>query len=240
MDTASRFALAWLVLGCPLASGSEPQTWWNVGWRYRTTVVRPTPYRDAAVRPIEVAADLTLLLQRAGIEGEFDPQSVRVIARHEGGAGEAVPFALRREFDPRAGRVEEYFNWMATPAIGTVGQFDLYFETKDRKIEPCRFDSTLLPPENLLANPAFDTGSSPVPDGWTAAPAELIRWGKTPAFAERKATLSATTFAERKGTIPCGLSWTRQRPAPLHATCASRRRWTCGNSPARKCCSSAS
>ena len=32
---------------CSTAAAGETAPWWNARWRMRTTVARPTPYRDA-------------------------------------------------------------------------------------------------------------------------------------------------------------------------------------------------
>ena len=66
--------------------------WWDTNRRLRTTVVRTTPYRDDAPRPVEVAIDFPLLLERAGIPGTFDPASLRVID-----GVEQTPSAYRTE-----------------------------------------------------------------------------------------------------------------------------------------------
>jgi len=174
MKTSFRVLAAWLVVGCSLAVAGEPAKWWNAAWCYRTTVVRPSPYRDGAPRPIEVAVDFPLLLQQAGVKGQFDPQSLRVVARASGGARPA-PFACRNELNVKEGRRQDYLTWIAEPTVGAVGEYDIYFNTKDRRSEPAKFDEALLPPENLLVNAGFETTSGVLPDGWTIAPGQLVR-----------------------------------------------------------------
>ncbi|MCX8038218.1 MAG: LamG domain-containing protein [Candidatus Sumerlaeia bacterium] len=176
MKTNVSILVIWLLGGCLLAAG-ESNGWWNEAWRFRTTVVRPTPYRDDAPRPVEVVVDFPLLLQQAGIKDEFDPQSLRVVARGAGGA-ELVPFACRSELNAREGRHQTYLAWIAKPMVGSVGEYDIYFNTMDRKSERIKFDETQLPPENLLVNPDFETSSGILPEGWTITPAQLVRLGR--------------------------------------------------------------
>ena len=73
----------------------HPTPWWDSRWRMRTTVTRPTPYRDEKSRPVEVAVDFPLLLERAGIIGEFHPASIRVIKRAAESPEREVSFAYR-------------------------------------------------------------------------------------------------------------------------------------------------
>ena len=103
---ARRAVILLFVLGVATAStapGAEKSDWWNPRWRKRTTVVRPTPCRDQAPRPVEVAIDLPLLLKQAGVAGRFDAASVRVIERGGRGDTREVPFALRSELKPDDG-----------------------------------------------------------------------------------------------------------------------------------------
>ena len=98
---------------CSAATAADESPWWNPGWQFRTTVARTTPWRDDAPRPVEVAVDFPLLLERAGIAGQFDPGSVRVVERAGDGRGGEVPFAYRTECDARAGRQRSYLAWIA-------------------------------------------------------------------------------------------------------------------------------
>jgi len=164
------------MVACSMVMAAQGSAWWNPGWRLRTTVTRPTPYRDAAPRPVEVAVDFPLVLERAGIEGQFDPASVRVIEAEAEGPGHSVPFAWRAEFDARAGCEQTYLTWMARPQVGQLGSYDVYFDTKDRGIEAQDYDADRLPPENLLTNPGFEDEADPAkagPAAWTVEPAEL-------------------------------------------------------------------
>ena len=83
------------VISCVTAGPKDEPGWWNADWQFRTTVTRPTPYRDDAERPVEVVVDFQRLLERAGISGAWDPASVRVVER---GTGAEVPVACRTEF----------------------------------------------------------------------------------------------------------------------------------------------
>lgn len=151
--------------------------WWNDGWRYRTVVTRPTPWRDEGARPVEAVVDFARLLEKAGITGEFDPDSLRVIAPTAEGAGTEVPFACRTESDYTTGRDRTYLAWMAQPGEGS-GIFHIYFDTKDRGIAPPSYPTDALPPENLLANPNFDETADGFPTHWSISPPELMQFGR--------------------------------------------------------------
>ncbi len=148
------------------AAGRE---WWSPQWRYRTTVTRPTPWRDDAPRPVEVAIDFPLLVQRAGIGGEFDPASVRIV---DPATGAQVPFARRTEWDARERCERSYLVWQAQPRVGEIGEFDVYLDTLDRGIAASDYRGD-LPPENLLANPGFEQNEDGLPAGWQVSVPEL-------------------------------------------------------------------
>jgi len=141
---------------CLAVTTAEGADWWDPGWRLRTTVGRATPSRDDSPRPVEVAVDFPLLVDRAGIDGQFDPGSLRVVERGGDSAGREVPFAYRTEFNAREGHEQTYLAWIARARRGEVGKFDVYFDTTDGGIEDRRYDGELLPPENLLVNPGFE------------------------------------------------------------------------------------
>ncbi|MFQ6096924.1 MAG: LamG domain-containing protein, partial [Armatimonadota bacterium] len=163
------------LITCSTAMGAEGAAWWAPGWRFRTTVVRPTPYRDAAPRPVETVIDFPILLKAAGFKGQFDPASLRVV---DVAAGEAVPFAYRTEYDARKRKAQSYITWMARPQVGTVGRYDIYFDTADRAIEAERYPPEQLPPANLLANPDFEDEADGLPAGWRIEPARLAQLGR--------------------------------------------------------------
>ena len=83
MTTASWLVLLCVLVVCSSVSAEGGGAWLNPRWRYRTTVTRPTPYRDETPRPVEVAVDFPLLLERGGVSGQFDPGSLRVVERHD-------------------------------------------------------------------------------------------------------------------------------------------------------------
>ena len=152
--------------------------WWNDAWRYRTTVTRPTPWRDDAPRPVEAIIDFERLLTEAGIEGAFDPASVRIVAPRPDGVGGEVPFAHRSEYDCEAGRDRPYLAWTARPKKSGTGVYHIYFDTRDRAIAPPDYDAASLPPENLIANPGFENETDGLPAGWTASSPEVVRLGR--------------------------------------------------------------
>ncbi len=212
--------------GCLPVLAEDGAAWWNARWRLRTTVTRPAPYRDDAPRPVEVAVNFPLLLERAGVPGQFDPASLRVIERSSEGPGGPVAFAHRTEFDPGEGRERTYLAWIARPKIGRGGAYDIYFDTVDRGIDAHESDTDLLPPENLLTNPGFEDEADGLPVGWEVAPAELVRLGRSahttgerslkvvvdensPEGVERKVTISQTIdvhgFAGQEMVFECDL-----------------------------------
>lgn len=101
-----------------VVSAAEPGDWWNPQWQFRTTVERPTPYRDEAVRPVEVAVDFARLLSQAGA---FDPNSLRVVERDADGSAREVPSVWRTEFNARLGVEQGYLCWFAEPPQKGVG-----------------------------------------------------------------------------------------------------------------------
>jgi len=169
MNTNALLVLCALLL-CAQLAGAQAREWWNPGWSYRTTVTRPAPLRDGAPRPVEAAIDFPLLLARAGVAGEFDPASVRVV---DPVTGTQVPCALRAEWDPRVRRDVGYLTWQARPRAGEIGRFHVYFDTTDRAVAPTDYRADELPPEELLATPGFEAEEGGLPAGWSISVPEL-------------------------------------------------------------------
>ncbi|MEA3401280.1 MAG: LamG-like jellyroll fold domain-containing protein [Armatimonadota bacterium] len=155
-----------LLLACPQLSAAQG-AWWNPGWRYRTTITRPTPWRCDGRQPAEAAIDFAALLARA--EGTFDPASVRVV---DPVTGSQVPCALRTEWDPRDRCERRYVAWYADARDGHVGSYDVYFETADASVQPAHYRGG-VPPENLLTNPGFEDIEEGLPAGWEISVPEL-------------------------------------------------------------------
>jgi len=176
-------------------NAAERADWWNPKWRLRTTVCQAAPCRSDAPRPVEVAIDFPLLLKEAGVSGEFDPASLRVVERSGEGAVREVPFARRTEPDVENGGQQTYLTWIAHSQIGRVGEFDVYFDTKDRGIKAPRYDSDSLPPENLLANPGFEEQAEGLPAGWKAEPKALLSLDK---FARTTGRRSLKVVVDKK------------------------------------------
>ncbi len=165
-------AIGFLICVIESASAETPAdaaNWWNSRWRMRTTVTRPVPYRSDAPRIVEVAVDFPLLLVRAGVSGEFDPASIRVVERNV-----EVPFAYRTEFDARKRRRQAYVTWFAHPEVGKIGTADIYFDTRESGIGASDYDVSSLPPENLLKNACFEDETA----GWSVTPSEVVSPGK--------------------------------------------------------------
>jgi len=195
MSTRITTAILCALTACSFATAADEGDWWNPDWHFRTTVKRSTPWRDDTPRPVEVAIDFPLLLERGGIAGRFDPGSLQIIERADDGSGREVPFACRTEFDARAGRQQNYLSWVVRPKIGEVGAFDIYFDTRDRRVQAREYETSLLPSENLLANHSFEDETEGLPGGWTVAPQELIRLGR---FAHTSGRQSLAVVVDEK------------------------------------------
>ncbi len=181
MNAKLCLTVLWALAYCSGVLAAANTDWWNPRWRFRTSVVEPSPYRGDAARPVEVAVDFPLLLQRAGVEGEFDPASVRVVKR--GGGADSrhaaqIPFVQRTELDPQTRQPRSYVAWLADAADGGAGQFDIYFETRDRGISALDYDADRLPPANLVGNPGFEEEAGGQPAGWTVEPKEVVSLGR--------------------------------------------------------------
>jgi len=144
------------------------QPWWNRQWRYRTTVRRPTPLRHEGEGVFESAIDFPHLLGKAGVTGEFDANSIRVVERKSGDAFQEVPAAYRSEYNPRTDGIRNYVTWYGSAEI-----VDVYFDTKERAIAPPAYPSDSLPPGNLLANAGLAGPELTLPAGWSVAPPAL-------------------------------------------------------------------
>ena len=184
---------------CLAVTTGEGADWWDPGWRLRTTVGRATPYRSDSPRPVEIAVDFPLLLDRAGVAGRFDPGSLRVVERDGDGPGREVPFVYRTEFNARERHQRTYLAWIARAQPGKVGEFDIYFDTTDGGIKAGRYDGKLLPPENLLVNPGFEDQIDGRPAEWTlssSALACLDKFGHTTGKRSLKIVVDQNTSKE--------------------------------------------
>jgi hypothetical protein len=144
----------------------------------RTTVSRITPYRDDVSHAAEVAIDFPMLMERAGVDGRFDPNSLRVVCRNAQEGPQAVPFALRTEPGPTKDRTQHVLAWTVRPKAGQAAVYDVYFDTADRGIEPAEADPQAVPPGNLLKNACFEQLAGELPAEWTCSPSERIRTGR--------------------------------------------------------------
>ena len=175
MHTRALLLALGVVVACSTTGADKPADWWNTAWRYRTTVRRSTPFRDNTERPVEAAVDVPLLLKKAGIEGQFDPASVRVIARSANGEAREMPYARRTEYDARHRCNQSYLTWFAKPRTGCLPIVDIYFDTVDRGVQPAQYADADLPPQNVIGNPSFEDVTGGLPDGWVLTPHALVR-----------------------------------------------------------------
>ncbi len=168
-------ALISVLVVCPMAACGEPAPWWNAGWRFRTTLSNGTASRDDAFAPTEAVIDFPALLKQAGISGEFDPGSLRIIERSGKEPVREAPFAYRSEFNAAKGREEVYLSWFAHPRTRQVSSYDIYFDTKDRGVAARNYEVDLMPPENLVCNSGFEDEVDGMPVGWQIVPEALVR-----------------------------------------------------------------
>lgn len=197
-ETAMLVLCALLVLSVAVSADN----WWDGKWRYRTIVERPTPYRDGARRPVEVAADLPRLLREAGVAGEFDPASVRVVERGPEGEARVVPHVLRTEYDARRRREQSYLAWWAQARVGERGRYEIYFDTTDRGMPPAPEGE--VPPENLLINPSFEEEREGLPAGWThngKGVVSLARFAHTTGQRSLKIEMGPDTPEQQRGEV---------------------------------------
>ncbi len=174
MNARLSVAAACAAAVCTVAAAGEEAAWWNPKWRCRTTVARPTPYRGDRPRPVEAAIDFPLLLERAGVSGRFDPSSLRVVERRDGAAPREVAFRRSLEPDLPGDGQRAYLAWVARPRPGRVGAFDVYFDTKDRRLPAPKPAPADLPPANLLAAPRAGVSAGEVHGPWKATPPSLV------------------------------------------------------------------
>lgn len=216
-------AILCIMTCCVTAAAADGPGWWKPDWQFRTTITRPTPYRDGSERPVEVVVDFQRLLERAGISRDCDPASVRVVQRE---TGAEVPVACRTEFNVPQNRLETCLAWFASAQLGQCGAYDIYFNTQDRSVPAAKYAASRLPPENLLANPGFEEAADGLPSAWQVQPAALVRLSRfahtsgrqslavvadetTPADAPREVTISqqfdVRRFAGQEMIFRCDL-----------------------------------
>jgi hypothetical protein len=169
------YALISVLVIFPIAACGAPAPWWNDGWRFRTTLSSGTPSRDDAFTPTEAIIDFPALLKQAGVTGEFDPGSLRIIERSGKEPVREVPFVYRNEFNALKGREQAYLSWFAHPQTRQVSSYDIYFATKDRGVAARDYDADLMPPANILTNPGFEDEVDGMPAGWQIVPDALVR-----------------------------------------------------------------
>jgi hypothetical protein len=154
-----------------LAAAQEP--WAVPECRYRTQLTAPGPVRDSAPRVVECALDVPLLLKEGGVQGVFDPASLRLVQ-----GGTAIPFAYRTEYDPRLRRDVAYLAWRCRPQPGQTPTCEVYFDTQAAGVRAPAFDTTDLPEENLVPNAGFEQIEGSRPAGWEVTSPALVSVGK--------------------------------------------------------------
>jgi len=157
-------------VACSAALSGAEEDWANPAWQYRTAVTRPTPFRRDTPRPVEIAADIPLLLRKAGVNDAFAPESVRIFNPE----GKDVPCALRTETDVRTGQDIQYVTWFAVPGEDSRQSVNIYFNTRDRQTAAATYSLSDLPTENLLQNADFEQGS----ESWQGVDTKAVQFAK--------------------------------------------------------------
>ncbi len=159
-----------------VATGADATSpWRNSGWRYRTSISRAEPWREAGPRVIECAPDLQALLDRAGVDGRVDPASVRIV---DPVTGRQLRSALRTEYDPRSRSEQQYLTCVAEARAGEPAALNLYFDTTDRRLSPP--GDSALPPEELVTNGGFEELEGDLPAAWTVSEPSIASVGRSP------------------------------------------------------------
>lgn len=99
--TMRNFLTILIMASTAMGSATEPADWWNPQWQFPTTVERPAPYRDGALRPVEVAVDFARLLSEAGLAGVFRPKNALSAAYQSGSALAGRCRTPRRDHRPQ-------------------------------------------------------------------------------------------------------------------------------------------
>ncbi len=155
--------------------GYTEEGWHLSASKYRTSVIRPSPWDTNGEVAVETDVDFQKLLDGRGTGEKFDPCSVRVIERGDSGEGATVevPAEFRAEYDPHVQRERRYLTWLAHAKTGQRGLYDIYFDVIGRKVPSPSTSDGDLPRENLIENPRFTARSGGQPDGWVLDGADV-------------------------------------------------------------------
>jgi len=138
-----------------------PVAWWNAQWRCRVAWDALAPVRALGRPVLEAEIDFQALLRKAGLEGEFDPATLRVIERDAMGRSmRETPFAYRRSAEP-------WLHWFSNPDNSGLCRYHIYFDTKGRGIAAPQYAARDLPPQNLLVNAGFEELDKGRPRAWS-------------------------------------------------------------------------
>ena len=156
----------------PLTLCHAADGWWNAGWTFRTSVTRAEPWRSDGARILESDADLQTLLDRAGVDGQVAPESIRVA---DATTGDQLPSVVRTEYEPRTRSEQDYLAWVAPAREGEVGRYQIYFDTAERDLPRPTYRD--LPPEELVANGGFEEADGDLPAGWEVTEPSIASLG---------------------------------------------------------------
>jgi len=164
------FSTLLLLTGCSelfTALKPLPPDWWNQKWRYRLSVDFPAGIDDKAVT---VFMNFTELAEAAGIKGEFDLNSPRVIeTAADNQPGREIPHIFEERLGENGGW--GYVSWLKNPNC----RYQFYFDTKRNGIKPAPQYNVLAELAarsiNFVPNPGFETGNTnnSLPDKWNCA-----------------------------------------------------------------------
>ena len=85
----------------PANAQPAPNDWWNAQWRYRVPITISSNGVARTDKPAEISINFTALLAGLGVNGAFDPNSLRVI--EVDGTNQVLNDAVPFQFDPAGG-----------------------------------------------------------------------------------------------------------------------------------------
>lgn len=182
---SSMVVLTGLALFAGCAPRGEPP-WWNASWHYRVKLDVEVRYWIRDNQAYDVVVALPELLKAAGIAGEIDPSSPRVV-RCARGVTHVLPIDLGKIYNPVKKALEQAITFPVTEREYEAADYYLYFDTRanGRKDPPPHYDS----PPNLVPDWDFSTGPDQLPAGWESSHAEFFRRGQFPEEADRASWL---------------------------------------------------
>ena len=174
-------------------AAAQAGVWWNRDWHYCLDFSVPT--EEIRGKAATVYVDFAGLMREAGIEGELDRNSVRVLQVDDFGddRNTIAPCLFEERIGPEAGW--GYITWLR----GEQSRPQIYFDTvKNGHKKPPTYDipdQLLKYSINLVPNPGFehDKDGNGFPDGWSFVGHDInTGWSNDPKFVSLVYSLSDT------------------------------------------------